>query len=99
MLLNIDAATLAQMADALLQDREAWSLKQWRNQCRFFTALTAELEQVALNEGRHWHASEVHDIAWRFTMQAMDGWPLATSLAGGPAAEDRISPSPDLRPR
>jgi hypothetical protein len=80
MLLDIDASALTKMACVLLAERGSWSLKQWRNQCRFFAALAGELENRALSKGRHWEASKVHDVAWRFAMQALEGWPLATSL-------------------
>ena len=81
MLFDVDAPTLALMADGLLQDRGTWSMKQWRNQCRFFAALASEAEQRALAAGRHWEASEVHAVAWCFAMQALKGWPLPTRLA------------------
>jgi hypothetical protein len=70
MLLDIDTPTLAKMADTLLEERPTWTSKQWQNQCRYFAALTSELECRAHGDGRHWLASEVHEIAWKFTAQA-----------------------------
>jgi hypothetical protein len=78
MLLDVDAATLAQMADTLLQERADWTLKQWHNQCRFFAALASEIEQGALADSRPWVASDIRKIAWAFASQAGSGWPAPT---------------------
>ena len=80
MLLEVDPLSLAKMADVLLRDREAWSLKQWENQCRFFSALATELEKQAVETEQSQVANEIHDTAWRFALAAMEGWPPNPTL-------------------